>query len=225
MGTSSITYNDFNIEEFFAAGSLSGLRAKESVRKYKKGDYIFMQNAEHSKVYFVKKGLVKIGNFSSTGKEITKQLIVENELFGELTIIGQERYDDFAIALSDVEILTLDVDYVRAEMLRQPKLSNYIMTLIGIRLLQVEKRLERVAFENSRTRIIEFLKDLAIEKGKSVGYEILVNGFLPHQEIANITATSRQTVTTTLNELRSENLIYFNRKKLLIRDKDLSKLV
>ena len=212
MGTSSITYNDFNIEEFFAAGSLSGLRAKESVRKYKKGDYIFMQNAEHSKVYFVKKGLVKIGNFSSTGKEITKQLIVENELFGELTIIGQERYDDFAVALSDVGILTLDVDYVRAEMLRQPKLSNYIMTLIGIRLLQVEKRLERVAFENSRTRIIEFLKDLAIEKGKSVGYEILVNGFLPHQEIANITATSRQTVTTTLNELRSENLIYFNKK-------------
>ena len=225
MGTSSITYNDFNIEEFFAAGSLSGLRTKESVRKYKKGDYIFMQNAEHSKIYFVKKGLVKIGNFSSTGKEITKQLIVENELFGELTIIGQERYDDFAVALSDVEILTLDVDYVRAEMLRQPKLSNYIMTLIGIRLLQVEKRLERVAFENSRTRIIEFLKDLAIEKGKNVGYEILVNGFLPHQEIANITATSRQTVTTTLNELRSENLIYFNRKKLLIRDKDLSKLV
>jgi len=63
-----------------------------------------------------------------------------------------------------------------------------------------------------------------MEKGKPVGYEILVNNFISHQEIANMTATSRQTVTTTLNELRNDNLIYFNRRKLLIRDKDLSKL-
>ncbi|RMG79696.1 MAG: helix-turn-helix domain-containing protein, partial [Bacteroidetes bacterium] len=42
--------------------------------------------------------------------------------------------------------------------------------------------------------------------------------FMTHQEIANLTATSRQTVTTVLNELRTKNILTFNRKRLLIRD-------
>jgi len=41
---------------------------------------------------------------------------------------------------------------------------------------------------------------------------------LTHQDIANITCTSRQTVTLVLNELRKDNLIYFNRGKILVRD-------
>jgi CRP-like cAMP-binding protein len=49
---------------------------------------------------------------------------------------------------------------------------------------------------------------------------MLVRKFLTHQEIANLTATSRQTVTTVLNELRNKNILTFNRRRLLIRDMD-----
>ena len=58
------------------------------------------------------------------------------------------------------------------------------------------------------------------KRGQRVGYEWVVRKFITHQEIANLTATSRQTVTTVLNELRSKNLLTFNRKRLLIRDRD-----
>jgi CRP/FNR family cyclic AMP-dependent transcriptional regulator len=47
-----------------------------------------------------------------------------------------------------------------------------------------------------------------------------VRNFITHQEIANLTATSRQTVTTTLNDLRFKKLLTFNRSRLLIRDLD-----
>lgn len=40
------------------------------------------------------------------------------------------------------------------------------------------------------------------------------------QEVANMTATSRQTVTTTLNDLRAKKLLAFNRSRLLVRDMD-----
>jgi CRP/FNR family transcriptional regulator, cyclic AMP receptor protein len=43
---------------------------------------------------------------------------------------------------------------------------------------------------------------------------------MTHQEIANLTATSRQTVTTILNELRNHNILTFDRKRMLIRDMD-----
>jgi CRP-like cAMP-binding protein len=47
---------------------------------------------------------------------------------------------------------------------------------------------------------------------------MLLKHQLTHQDIANITCTSRQTVTLVLNELKKSDLIYFNRGKILVRD-------
>jgi len=82
----------------------------------------------------------------------------------------------------------------------------------------MESRLESLVFKDSRSRIVEFLTNLVAKKGQRVGYEWVIRNFITHQEIANLTATSRQTVTTVLNDLRTKNLLTFNRKRLLVRD-------
>ena len=88
-------------------------------------------------------------------------------------------------------------------------------------MLEMEQRLEALVFKDSRTRIIEFLHSLATNKGQRVGYEQVVRKFMTHQEIANLTATSRQTVTTVLNDLRNKNILTFDRRRLLVRDMEL----
>lgn len=97
-------------------------------------------------------------------------------------------------------------------------LNLFLMKIMGSRVLEMEQRLESLIFKDSRTRIIEFVHQLGEKKGQRVGFDTLVRKFLTHQEIANLTATSRQTVTTVLNELRNDNLLTFDRNRLLIRD-------
>jgi CRP-like cAMP-binding protein len=99
-------------------------------------------------------------------------------------------------------------------------LELFLMKIMGSRILEMEQRLESLVFKDSRSRGIEFLHDLGKKKGKPVGFEVEVRKFMTHQEIANLTATSRQTVTTILNELRNKNILTFNRRRLLIRDMD-----
>ena len=94
------------------------------------------------------------------------------------------------------------------------------MKVMGSRVLDMENRLESLVFKDSRSRIIEYLVSLVNKSGQRVGYEWVVRKFITHQEIANLTATSRQTVTTVLNELRTSELLTFNRKRLLVRDLD-----
>ena len=89
---------------------------------------------------------------------------------------------------------------------------------IGDRLRKAESRLEGLIFKDARQRIIDFLKDTALQQGRKVGFEMTFKHCLTQQDIANITGTSRQTVTSVLNELRKENLIYFNRRNFLIRN-------
>ena len=69
--------------------------------------------------------------------------------------------------------------------------------------------------------MVDFLKELAVEKGKKVGFEVMVKNYLTHKDIAALTGTSRQTVTTILNELKEKNIINFNRRQFLIRDMNL----
>ena len=82
----------------------------------------------------------------------------------------------------------------------------------------MERRLESLVFRDSRSRIVEFLVQLTQAKGQAVGFEWVIRKPITHQEIANLTATSRQTVTTTLNDLRFKKLLTFNRARLLVRD-------
>ena len=103
-------------------------------------------------------------------------------------------------------------------MRERSELNLFFMKIFGTRQLEMERRLESLVFRDSRSRIVEFLLHLAQTKGQRIGYEWVVRDFITHQEIANLTATSRQTVTTTLNDLRFKKLLTFNRSRLLIRD-------
>ena len=78
--------------------------------------------------------------------------------------------------------------------------------------------METLIFKDAKSRIVEFIKRIAGERGIPIGKETLIKTSLTHLDIAKLTATSRQTVTTTLNELKERNLIYFDRRRILVRD-------
>jgi CRP/FNR family cyclic AMP-dependent transcriptional regulator len=189
-------------------------------RTYKRGEYIYLPEEQADRIFFLTEGRVKIGTYGETGKEITKAILSKGEVFGELSLVGEEKRRDFAYAMEETQLCVVTVDEMKSLMREHNGLSLFLMKIMGSRMLDMENRLESLVFKDSRTRIIEFLHDLGQKKGQRVGYETLVRKFMTHQEIANLTATSRQTVTTVLNELRNKNVLTFNRRRLLIRDMD-----
>ncbi len=184
-----------------------------------KFSYIFLPDEDAKYIYFLVKGMIKTGTHSNDGKEIIKSILHPFAMFGELCIIGEETRCDFAKAMNgEVHYFQLKEEDFKSLMLRNKSVGDKILKIIGQRLRKAENRLESLIFKDARTRIIEFLKDSARKRGRQVGYEMLVKHCLTQQDIANITGTSRQTVTSVLNELRKSNLIYFNRRSILIRD-------
>jgi CRP-like cAMP-binding protein len=165
-------------------------------------------------------GRVKIGHYLDDGKEVITAILTKGEIFGELALAGEETRKNFAQAMDDVSICPLSIDDLKDLMKEDKELSFRILKLVGLRLMKLERKLELLVFKDARTRIIEFLKDSASWKGKKVGFETMIPTKLTHKDIAALTGTSRQTVTTILNELKDKNLINFDRRKILIRDLD-----
>jgi CRP-like cAMP-binding protein len=181
--------------------------------------YLYMPGESSDTIFFLARGVVKISTHSGDGKEVIKTLIHPMAMFGELGLVGETERQDFAQALrEDVHLYALKVEDFKKLMSLNFTLCSNVMSLFGSRLIRAETKLESLIFKDARTRIVDFIKDSVIGQGRRVGFEMLLKHSLTHQDIANITCTSRQTVTLVLNELKKNDLIYFNRGKILVRD-------
>jgi len=190
------------------------------LKKRPKYAYIYSRNDHSEFIYFLLKGTIKIVTHSNDEKEVIKSVLHPLSMFGELCIVGQENRTDYAKAMNqEVHYFSLKLEDLRKIMRTNHRLSNKILFMMGERLHRVESRLESLIFKDARTRIIDFIKDSAEKRGRRIGIdETLVKHSLTQQDIANITGTSRQTVTSVLNDLKKSNLIHFTRKSILIRD-------
>lgn len=181
--------------------------------------FVYLPDDPAKTVFFLGKGTVKIGTHGADGKEVIKRLVTPMSMFGEMGLVGESKRGDFAQVLKEeVHLYSVPVEDFKKLMQQNFELCASTMAEFGTRVIQAENRLESVIFKDARARIVDFIKDSIHRNGHRVGYEMLLKHSLTHQDIANITCTSRQTVTLVLNELRKSDLIYFNRGKILVRD-------
>lgn len=212
-------FQDVDLFNMLCPHKLKDLPEKHTINAYKKNDFIYFPDEPARHIYMIADGRIKIGHYWDDGKEIVKAILGPGELFGELALAGEEVRTDFAQAMDEnTRICPITIDEMKAMMAENTELSLKIYKLIGLRFRKLERKIESLVFKDARTRIIDFLKDAAAWKGKKVGFETMIPTKLTHKDIANLTGTSRQTVTTILNELKEANLIYFDRRKILIRD-------
>lgn len=219
MNTAALWYfESVNLYQILCPHKVKTMAEKHTYNTYKKDQYIYFPSEQATHIYMIVSGRVRIGHNQENGTEVITAILTTGEIFGELALAGEEVRKDFAQAMESTTICPLSLEELKALMKDNKELSFKLLKLIGLRLMKLERKLELLVFKDARTRIIEFLKDTAAWKGKKVGFETMIPTRLTHKDIAALTGTSRQTVTTILNELKEKNLINFDRKKILIRD-------
>lgn len=190
--------------------------------KYDKGSFLFNVGDSVSHVFIVLKGSVKVGLNTSNDKILIKEIAYKNELVGENIMPGHSSRRLFAHAVNAVEAFKIPTAYFKSLLERNPSLCQYITQILIQKMSFLETRMNNFVFKKAHHRIVDFLKELATQKGMKIGLdEILINHGLSHKEIANITDTSRQTVARVLGDLKRQNVIHFSARKphkILIRN-------
>ena len=212
-------FEDVNLYEVLCPHKVAGMKDKHTFVDFKKDEFIYFPDQPSDHIYLIANGRIKIGAYTEDGRENIKTILSKGERFGELALVGEEKRSDFALAMdNETRVCPMSIEDMQMLMVENKPLRLKIFKLIGFRIKKLERRIESLVFKDAKSRIIDFLKDLAYEKGKKVGFETLIKNNFTHQDIANLTGTSRQTVTTILNELKEQNIINFDRRRILIRD-------
>lgn len=197
------------------------LDGKALPKRLKKHEYLYQPKDVLTKVYIIASGRMKLGYPAEDGRELIKAILYPGYILGALSL-EPERSPNFAQVMSSEAILyEIDLaDYVKLLKI-SPEFTLRIVKAMHSKIDYFEGRLEAMAFRSARQRILDTIKEMIQAEGLRIGHEWLIKDFPTHQDIANVTGISRQTVTILLNQLKSEGVIYFNRRNLLIRKVDL----
>lgn len=211
----------FNIFEGMDDATMERVNQMSSMATVRSHQPIYFPDEPTRTIFFLKEGHVKISRVTSDGKEVILDVIGPGEVFGELSFTeADEPAGELAQALDAVMICTIKRSDFEELLKKHPELNFQITKRIGLKLKKFEERVTDMVFKDVRKRIAAFLVRYAEEFGKIKGGIVTIRTHLSHQEIALLVGAARQTVTTTLNEFRSQELIDFSRQGFVIKKLD-----
>ncbi|MCP3677173.1 MAG: Crp/Fnr family transcriptional regulator [Deltaproteobacteria bacterium] len=187
-----------------------------TMRNIKKKGFVYNEGDRADTLYILKEGRIKITHLAEDGRELTIDIIEPGDLFGELTLAGEEERETSAEALADSFICTISRKNFEAFLSMRPNLSLTITKWMGLRLRRIESRFENLIFQDVRTRLTTLLKDLAEKYGEDIeeGRKIAIK--LSHQELANLIGATRETVTLELNNMKRRGDIVMEGREFVL---------
>ena len=189
-----------------------------NLKNGKKNETIFFSESEIKKIFILKLGTVKICKEDPNGREIITEMLTEGDIFGHINNSGIR--SEYAKVLSDdVKLCFFEVDNFKRVLQNNPSLSVKFTDAVNEKLISFQQKYEDLIFKDVDTRVHDFFKIYAKNHGKFNDKKVEMEMFLTHQDIADYTASSRQSVTTIINRLAEKGkLIYEGRRKVIIPD-------
>jgi len=210
---------NFNLFEGLDKSNMEKLNNITSMQEIQKAQPIYFAQDPSNSIFFLKRGRVKLTRTSPDGKEMIVALMNPGDVFGEMAVVDDSERNDYASTMDECLICAISKNDFRDFIQKNPSLNLKLTKLIGFRMRKYSERIEGLVFKDANQRVVSFILNMADDQGKKIGDEIFVKPFLTHNDIASLTACSRQTVNSILTSLREEGLIDFDRRKLIIKNK------
>ena len=187
----------------------------KSCNIYPKGQTVFWEGNKPQGMYCVNKGAVKISHTGNDGKEQIIRMVREGDILGYRSLITGEDYTSTAVALEDTTVCLIPKENFFKLLEENSDLSLGVMKLLSKELDTAENTISSLAQKQVRERIAETLLMLKEFYGTEADGET-IQAPVSRYDIAGMAGTARETATRLLSELKQDNVIDFDSKKIRI---------
>ena len=139
----------------------------------KKNDFVYFKEDNADKIFLITSVKVKIGYVTYDGDEIITAILSKGEIFGEKTILGEEKRNEFAQVIDGETLICSITSEMMIDLLGENReFSIKIYKFIRFLFKKIERRLQLLLFKDTKTRLKEFIKELS----KDFGYKNVITG-------------------------------------------------
>jgi CRP-like cAMP-binding protein len=181
-------------------------------RFYRQKMYVFMQDDQLDRVFFIHSGKVKIYKTDFSGKEQIISVLEPGEMFPHAGFFRQGKYPAHAEIMEDANLIVVPIDAFEEILISYPELCIKLFKVLGEKIVDLQGRLEAQVLHNTYEQIILLLIRLCKSNGVKMGEVFKFTTQFTNRELANMIGTSRETVSRTINHLK--------KKEYLTQDED-----
>lgn len=161
-------------------------------------------------LYTLMKGRVQLIREGPNGRRLAIATLGPGSIFGEGALLGATDPCVKAVALTDCVVWMVPQPQAQTLAMRYPVLSWGLLQTVGQRLVQVENRMEEVAYKRLPERLAGLLLELA-NGGKAIRGT-------SHQALADMLGTYRETISAILRGFKDDGLVELGYRKIELRD-------
>ncbi|MGB7623990.1 MAG: Crp/Fnr family transcriptional regulator [Terriglobia bacterium] len=200
----------------FVQDHLHTLQNLTTEKLYSRNEVIYFMGDSAENIYLIHSGRVKITRVSLSGKEKIIDIYETGDFFGELCLCENSKRTDQAVALDDVKVVSFKISKLLQVISKDPGAVLELLMLFCQRLSEAQGQIETLAFDNIPRRLAKELLKMTREGGVEVANGIRVRQYLTHEELSQLVGTSREIITTVMNQFRRQGLVVYTRKTLVV---------
>jgi len=185
-------------------------------RSIDKEQVIIRAEEEGDALFIIITGQVKVSIVSEDGREVILSLLGEGDVFGELSLLDGKPRSANVVATQDTEICTLRRPDFHQLMYRVPQIAVSLLAELASRLRRTDRKIEGLALLDVTGRISETLLQLATDQGRESEEGIVLDNRPTHQQLANMSGTTRETVSRVLKRLENQGYLSCRGRTLTI---------
>ena len=170
------------------------------------GDFLYQPADADAYVYWVEKGLIKIGSLGDLGQRVLYDLLKPGELFGDLNYLDEVTFFEYAQAATTTSVFAIEQQSFRQATTHNPVLAEWFNELIIRRWHRAETRLlhRNGLAVNDRIRYIQAQYNSLIIDANDQWQRPF--DYLSYQEVGDLVGATRQTVSRKLQTLEETYL-------------------
>lgn len=194
-----------------------------SIEEFKKHETILHEEDTNEFMYIILYGKVKVSRINEEGKEIILALHQTNDSFGELSLIDGKTTPATVSAIEDSLIAFISKKSFYSILLNREKVLEKILYVLCSRLRESWKKIFLLNLKNAAQKIKMLFFMLSHEYAEKTSNGIIITIKLTHQEIADMTGLTRETVTRVIDKLQKDKEISILQNKFIQLNKDFLK--
>lgn len=184
-------------------------------RLFHSGELVFSQAQPVSALFILKAGRIRIFRVAEDGKTLTIAILEPGAVFGEMLLVGQQMYDNYAEAIEDSTVCQLSAADVEEHFLSNPKMAVKISRLLGEQVARLEERLTDMALRPLSARTAATLLKLA-ETAPRSRFTQSQSVKLTHEQLAGLLGATREATSKTMSDFATRNLIRQGRGRIIL---------
>ncbi len=191
------------------------IKDKLSLKRYKKHEVILFEEDTTEYMYIILNGKIKVTQTTEDGKEILLAMHHSGEFFGEMSLIDGKTSPATVVAMEDSSVAIISRKEFFTLIRTQMKILDNLLMILCSRLRDAWEKIQLLNLKNASQRIKILFLMLSDRYGEKTDEGITLNIKLTHQEIAEMTGMTRETVTRMLDKWQKDGEIKVLKNKFI----------